>query len=141
DHTLWFNRIFRATQQQILYSGKWRTMGFALPAAIAAKIAYPDKQVVAIIGDGCFTMSMMELLTAVKYEIPVILIVMHNKTLAMEKHKMIEEGYTPYGVDLVNPNFAGLALSCGAAGFEVHQEQDLLSTLQQAFALEQPVLI
>lgn len=141
DHTIWFNRIFRARQQQVLYSGNWRTMGFALPAAISAKASYPDKQVVAIVGDGCLTMSMMELLTAVKYELPIIAIVVNNQCLAMEKHKMMVEGYRPYAVELHNPNFAQLAMSCGAAGFEVEQEQDLIPTLKQAFALNQPVLI
>lgn len=142
DHTLWFNRSFRATKQQkILYSGKWRTMGYALPAALAAKLIHPDRQVVAILGDGCLAMSMMELITAVKYELPITILVLNNQSLAMEKHKMIMEGFTPFGVDLLNPNFAQLAHSCGVLGFEVRQVDELLPKLQQALSMDKPVLI
>lgn len=141
DHTIWFNRLFRAQQQQVLYSGKWRTMGFGLPAAISTKLAYPDKQVVAIIGDGCFSMTMMELSTAVSYHVPIVIVVVHNQSLAMEKHKMIKEGIQPTAVQLVNPNFATLAQSFGVKGIKVEQESELIPALQEAYAANGPVVI
>src|SRR5690606_29044981 len=52
DHTLWFNRIFQAKEQDIVMSGRWRTLGFALAAAIAARLTFMDRQVVAVAGDG-----------------------------------------------------------------------------------------
>lgn len=141
DHTLWFNRSFRAVNQKILYSGKWRTMGYALPAALAAKLVHPDRQVIAIIGDGGFAMSMMELVTAVTYDLAITILVLNNHSLAMEKHHMMLEGFQPFGVDLVNPNFAQLAQSCGITGLEVRQAEELLPKLQQAMAVDKPVLV
>lgn len=141
DHTIWFNRVFRAEQQQVLYSGNWRTMGFGLPAAISAKLAHPEKQVVAIIGDGCFTMTMMELSTAVLYRVPIVIIVVHNQSFAMEKNKMIKEGIQPTAVNLVNPNFAALAESFGVKGIRVEQESELLPALLKAYAANDPVVV
>lgn len=141
DHTIWFNRVFRAEQQQVLYSGNWRTMGFGLPAAISAKLAHPEKQVVAIIGDGCFTMTMMELSTAVLYRVPIVIIVVHNQSFAMEKNKMIKEGIQPTAVNLVNPNFAALAESFGVKGIRVEQESELLPALLEAYAANDPVVV
>lgn len=141
DHTIWFNRVFRAEQQQVLYSGNWRTMGFGLPAAISAKLAHPKKQVVAIIGDGCFTMTMMELSTAVLYRVPIVIIVVHNQSFAMEKNKMIKEGIQPTAVNLVNPNFAALAESFGVKGIRVEQESELLPALLEAYAANDPVVV
>jgi pyruvate oxidase len=141
DHTIWFNRIFRARNQQVLYSGKWRTMGFGLPAAISAQINYPTKQVIAIVGDGGFAMTMMELSTVVKYKLPIIVIVSNNHSLAMEKNKMLVEGNQPYGIDLINPDFARLAEAFGAKGFKVIEDAELLPTLEKAMALWEPVVI
>ena len=141
DHTIWFNRIFRAKNQQVLYSGKWRTMGFALPASISAKISYPAKQVVAIVGDGSVAMTIMELATAVAYQIPIVVVVMNNQSLAMEKHKMESEHIPPFGTNLHNPNFAQVARAFGAIGIEVRAENQLYSALKEAYASNQPVLI
>jgi pyruvate oxidase len=141
DHTIWFNRIFRAKQQQVLYSGKWRTMGFGLPAAISAKLNYPEKQVVALVGDGCFSMTMMELSTAVRYGVPITVVIVNNQSLAMEKNKMLVSGMQPFGVDLTNPNFADLARSFGVEGIRVEQEDELVPALQEAYRLNQPVVL
>ncbi len=139
DHTLWFNRHFRAERQDVLYSGKWRTMGYGLPAALAAKLAYPEKQVVAIVGDGGLAMTMMEFSTAVKHRLPVIVIVVNNRSLALEKHKMMAEGYAPFGVDLHNPDFARLAETFGAKGVRVEKEDELAEALSENLFTEQPV--
>jgi pyruvate oxidase len=141
DHTIWFNRIFRAQEQQVLFSGKWRTMGFGLPAAISAKLSYPEKQVVALVGDGGFAMTMMELSTAVRYGVPIIVIVVNNQSLAMEKNKMLSNGMQPFSVELTNPNFAELAHSFGAKGIRVEQENELIPALQEAYTANQPVIL
>jgi pyruvate oxidase len=141
DHTIWFNRIFRAQQQQVLYSGKWRTMGFGLPAAISAKLNYPEKQVVALVGDGCFSMTMMELSTAVRYGVPITVVIVNNQSLAMEKNKMLVSGMQPFGVDLTNPNFADLARSFGVKAVRVEQQDELVPALQEAYQLNQPAIL
>jgi pyruvate oxidase len=141
DHTLWFNSDFRAKSQDVLYSGKWRTMGYGLPAAIAAKMVYPDKQVVAIVGDGGLAMTMMEWATAVRFNVPVIVVVMNNHSLAMEEHKMMAEGYTPFGVSLTNPDFAMLARSFGVSGEQISSESALIGALERHLHSDKPVCL
>lgn len=141
DHTVWFNRVFRAKRQHVLFSGKWRTMGFGLPAALAAKIASPDKQVIAFVGDGCMAMSMMEIATAVQYEIPIVIVVVNNGSLAMEKNSMIAAGMPPFGVTLTNPDFAQMAAAFGAKGIRVETADDLKPALKTAYEANVPVVV
>jgi pyruvate oxidase len=141
DHTLWFNRVFRATRQKVLFSGKWRTMGFGLPAAVSAKLSSPHKQVLALVGDGSFAMTMMELSTLVKYDLPVVVVVANNQALAAEKSKMKSSGLQPFGTELVNPDFAALARSFGIHGVRVDRENELNPVLQQMLAAGQSAVI
>lgn len=141
DHFLWFNRLFKGKGQTILISGKWRTLGFGLPAALVAKIDYPDRPVVAFVGDGGFTMVMADFLSAVKHELPITIIVANNKCYAMEKNKMTAEGLTPFGTKLHNPNFKMFAESCGGVGFIVEESKDLEVTFQKAFASNKPCIV
>jgi len=113
DHVLWFGKIFRGQRQFVLISGSWRSMGFGLPAALSAKLEYPKRQVLALVGDGGLTMSMGELVTAVEKGIAVKVIVFNNKSLAMEKNKMIVAGLSQTGVNLYNPDFSKVAEACG----------------------------
>lgn len=132
EHTLWFNRAFRAVRQTPLFSGKWRTMGFALPAAIAAKLACPDKQVVCVTGDGGLQMSLAELMTAVEQRVSFPLIVVNNGTLGLEEFKMGQAGYYPFGVRMHNPDFVRWAEACGVRGHAVHSVTDLDRAIQEA---------
>lgn len=141
EHTLWFNRAFRSTQQIPLFSGKWRTMGFALPAAIAAKLAYPEKQVVCITGDGGLQMNLAELMTAVAYQTSFLLIVLNNGTLGLEEMKMKQAGYQPYGVKLHNPDFVLWAQACGVNGQVVPQVSALEPLVKQALSRDELTLL
>lgn len=141
DHTVWFNRVFRAKRQHALFSGKWRTMGFGIPGAIAAKLAHPNKQVVALVGDGSFAITMMEIATAVKYETPITIVVVNNGSLAMEKNSMHAQGMQPFGVDLSSVDFANLAVALGAKGIRVEIANDLSSALNSAYTSGEPTVI
>lgn len=141
DHTVWFGRIFRPAHQRILMSGKWRTMGFGLPAALAAKIHYPPRQVIAIVGDGGISMTMADFITAVKYELPIVVVVLNNQSLAMEKNKMTAANLQPIGTDLLNPNFAAFAKACGGEGITVSSANELEKAFEQGLSLERPVII
>jgi pyruvate oxidase len=141
DHTVWFSRIFRSKGQRLLFSGDWRTMGFALPAAIAAKLCCPERQVLALVGDGGLAMSLMELSTAVRYLLPITLVVMNNGTLQMEKSKMIVQGYMQEGVNLNNPDFVALAQACGWHAMKVGSDTELEGALEQALMSERPTLL
>ncbi|MEX2462563.1 MAG: thiamine pyrophosphate-binding protein [Paenibacillaceae bacterium] len=141
DHTIWFNRIFRAKQQMVTFSGKWRTMGYGLPAAISAKLQYPEKEVTALVGDGSFMMTSMELSTLVKYNAPIKIIVTNNGTLAAEKSKMIAAGLKPYGVELTNPDFPMLASSFGIKSIKVDHFDNLSDALHEVYSDDQAVLL
>jgi pyruvate oxidase len=141
DHTVWFNRSFSTNGQDIVFSGTWRTLGYGLPAGVCAQLLFTDRQVIVIAGDGGFAMNMAELATVVMNNLPVKIIVLNNQCLAMEKNKMIEEGLTPYGTELVNPNFADLAASFGIAGIRISQADQLKDSLREFLQKDSPALI
>jgi pyruvate oxidase len=141
DHAVWFNRIFAGERQDILISGSWRTMGFGMPAAISAKLANPGRQVVALVGDGCIAQNMGEFLTAVRYRLPITVVVVNNGYLAMEKGKMEAKNLDSAVTAVTNPNFADFAAACGGVGFRVTRAGELASTLQQAIHSDQPAIV
>jgi pyruvate dehydrogenase (quinone)/pyruvate oxidase len=141
DHTLWFNRIFQAKRHQILVSGRWRTLGFALPAAIAAKLVDPKRQVVAVAGDGGAVQTLLEFSTAVQHGISLLYVILNNGCYAMEKNRMTAAGWIPHGSELHNPDFAAIAEACGGRGWRAETAAELEQALQQAKSEKVPVLI
>ncbi|WP_284505014.1 thiamine pyrophosphate-dependent enzyme [Caballeronia sp. INDeC2] len=103
--------------QQLVATGMLATMAPGLPFAIAAQLAYPGRQVVAIVGDGGFAMLMAELSTAVRYGLPVKIVVLRNDMLAEVVFEQKELGNPPYGCELGGIDFAQVAMACGADGF------------------------
>ena len=108
-------------------------MGYGLPAAIAAKLRFPNQMVIALAGDGCFQMTGNELATAVQYNAAVIILVIDNEmygTIRMHQHKNYKGKYKHTG--LVNPNFADLATAMGGKGYMVEKTEDFYQTFVQA---------
>jgi pyruvate oxidase len=141
DVTVWMNRNFKPNNHWMLFSGTWRTMGFGLPAAMSAKLTFPNKQVVAVVGDGGIEMVLADLLTAVKYNLDITVIIFNNHALQMERDKMVVGGYKQEGVELTNPNFVQLATACGWKGLTVNSDSELEKTLQEAISTVGPVLV
>lgn len=141
ENQWWFGRNFRMKRQRFAMSGYLGTMGFGLPRAIAAKLAYPDATVVCITGDGGFSMVMADFVTAVKYDLPIVVVVLNNHELAMIREEQREAGYPPYGTELVNPDFAAYAETCGGAGIRVARPQDLPEAVSRAVKMNKPVVI
>lgn len=141
DNTVWTNRIFRQKDQSVLFSGYWRTMGFGLPAAMAAKLAKPEKQVVAIVGDGGLQMVLADLLTATRYELGITVVVLNNESLQMERDKIQAEKKKEVGVDLTNPDFVKLAEACGWKGLRASSDTELESLLEEALNTNAPTLV
>jgi len=142
DHTLWFNRIFQARpNQEILVSGRWRTLGFALPAAISARLRFPERQAVAVAGDGGSLQTLMEFRTAVDHALPIVLVVLNNHAYAMEKNRMNAAGLATLGSLLENPDFARVAEACGGLGFKASDAEQLREYLRRAFLSGRPALI
>ena len=141
DGTVWLNRNFRQKQQKVLFSGYWRTMGFGLPAAMAAKLEKPEKQVVAIVGDGGLQMTLADLTTATRYGLNITVIVLNNGSLQMERDKINVMDKKEIGVDLTNPDFVKIAEACGWKGFHVATDQELESMLETALKIKAPTLV
>lgn len=137
----WFGRNFRMKKQQFVMSGYLATMGFGLPGAIAAKIAYPDRRVFCITGDGGFAMAMSDFVTAVKYNLQMIVIILNNHQLGMIRVEQKVENYENFATDLKNPDFVMFARSCGGDGKRVTEGADLTRTIRWALQQEKPVII
>jgi pyruvate dehydrogenase (quinone) len=127
---------------QFSLSGTLATMANGLPYSIGAAVAYPDRQVVAIVGDGGFTMLMGELATLVKYRLPVKIIIFKNNVLGMIKwEQMVLEGTPQFGVQLQPIDFVAFARACGAAGFMVDDPAQVPSVLRQALDHPGPAIV
>jgi pyruvate dehydrogenase (quinone) len=118
-NTTWIARNLHLTEQQMFScSGNLATMAPGLPYAIGAQVAYPGRQVVAFVGDGGFTMLMGELLTAVKYNLPIKVIIIKNDVLGQIKwEQIVFLGNPEYGVQLQTADFAMWARAAGAEGY------------------------
>ncbi|HJV47122.1 MAG TPA: thiamine pyrophosphate-binding protein [Bacillota bacterium] len=141
DHTVWFNRSFTTKGQKVLFSGTWRTLGYALPAGICAGLIFPDKEIIVLAGDGGFTMNLGELSTLMMLHLPIKIVIFNNHCLAMEKNKMQYMGLKPYGVELVNPNFASLAEAYGIRGIRIEHPQNLRDGIRNMLQTKGPVLL
>ncbi len=123
-------------------SGMLATMGNSLPYSVAAAIAYPGRQVVCLSGDGGFTMMMMELLTMVKYKLPVKVVVLKNNVLGQIKwEQMVFEGTPQFGVELQPLDFARYAQACGADGFTLDDPDNAADVLRAAFESPGPAVV
>ena len=109
ENCWWFGRNFQMKKtQKMIMSGLLASMGFGLPGAMAAALAYPNKQIVCITGDGGFTQVMGDFLTALKYNLPVKVFVMNNKSLGMIQQEQKVEGYPSSQTELFDFSFADL---------------------------------
>jgi len=141
ENQWWFGRNFRMKHQRFAMSGYLGTMGFGFPAAIAAKIAYPEKNVICITGDGGFSQSMSDFVTAVKYHLPMVVVVLNNRQLGMIQVEQLTEHYPNFGTDLLNPDFAAYAETCGGKGIKVSRPGELREAFLRAMELDMPVIL
>jgi len=141
ENQWWFGRNFRMKRQKFAMSGYLATMGFGFPGAIAAKLAYPDRPVFCITGDGGFSMAMADFVTTVKYDLPMVVIVLNNRQLGMIQVEQMAEHYPNFGTDLLNPDFAGYAEVCGGIGIRVKQPLELEPAILEAMKADRPVIV
>jgi pyruvate dehydrogenase (quinone) len=127
---------------QFSLSGSLATMANGLPYSIGAAAAYPDRQVVCVVGDGGFTMLMGEVATLVKYNMNVKVIIIKNNVLGQIKwEQIVFEGNPEFGVQLQPIDFAGYAMNCGAAGYTIEHPEEAESVLREALAHPGPAVI
>jgi pyruvate dehydrogenase (quinone) len=129
-------------EQMFSLSGNLATMACGLPYAIGAQAAYPDRQVVAFVGDGGFTMLMGEIATAVKHELPIKVIIIKNNSLGQIKwEQMVFLGNPEYVCDLHPIDFAAFARACGAKGMSIERPEECRRVLEEALATPGPVVV
>ncbi|WP_068262862.1 ubiquinone-dependent pyruvate dehydrogenase [Janibacter limosus] len=117
------------------------SMANAIPQAIGAQLAHPDRQVVTLSGDGGLAMLMGELLTVRQHDLPIKIVVLNNSSLNFVELEMKAAGLPGFGTDLHNPDFSQVAEACGIKGFRVTEAADLEGSLRAAFAHDGPALV
>jgi pyruvate dehydrogenase (quinone) len=140
--TWWARHISARAGQMYSLSGNLATMACGLPYAIAAQVAHPDRQCVAFVGDGAFSMLMADFVTAVKYKLPIKVVIIKNNTLGQIKwEQMVFLGNPEYGVDLQPIDFSEVAHACGGAGFTVEDPADCGRTVEEFLAVPGPAVL
>jgi acetolactate synthase-1/2/3 large subunit len=127
-----------------LTSGGLGTMGYGFPAAMGAQVAFPNRLVIDIAGDGSFQMNSQELATVVQYQLPVKVAILNNGFLGMVRQwqeLFFERRYASVGLEGVSPDFVKLADAYGAVGLRATKPEEVLPTLRNAFSIPKPVLI
>ncbi|MEA2691511.1 MAG: hypothetical protein QOJ16_898 [Acidobacteriota bacterium] len=142
-NTTWFARHIPVKKGQMhSVSGTLASMANGLPYTIAAQIAYPDRQCIAFVGDGGFTMLMGEFATAVKYKLPIKVVIVKNNSLGQIKwEQMIFLGNPEYGCDLHPIDFAAFARACGGTGFTITDPAECGAVMQEALETPGPVIV
>ena len=141
--TAWAARYLQLKRGQLFScSGNLASMAPGLPYAIAAQIAYPGRQSVAFVGDGGFTMLMGEFATAVKYRLPIKVVIVKNNVLGMIKwEQMVFLGNPEYGVSLEPIDFVKFAEACGAIGFRCERPDEARPALEAMLLADGPALV
>jgi pyruvate dehydrogenase (quinone) len=139
---VWAARLVHATAgRRILGSYAHGSMANALPHAIGAQCAEPDRQVIAMCGDGGFSMLMGDFLTLIQRDLPVKLVIFNNGSLGMVALEMMVEGALPHQTALKNPDFAAVARAAGMTGIRIEDPTDVRDGLREALATHGPVLV
>jgi pyruvate dehydrogenase (quinone) len=140
--TWWARHILARRGQMHTLSGNLATMAPGLPYTIAAQVAFPNRQCVAFVGDGGFSMLMADFVTAVKYKLPIKVVIIKNNTLGQIKwEQMVFLGNPEYGVDLQPIDFAAFAHACGGVGFSVEDPADCGRALDELLAAPGPAIL
>lgn len=139
---VWGARYLRASsKRKLIGSFNHGSMANALPQAIGAAFACPDRQVLALCGDGGLSMTLGDMETIVQYKLPVKLIVFNNRSLGMVKLEMQVIGLPDCQTDMLNPDFAQVARAMGMPGLTVSNPEEVVSAIRRAFATEGPILV
>lgn len=141
-HKMWMARMFRCeVPNTCIISNGFASMGIALPGAIAAKLAFPERKVVAVTGDAGFLMNVQEIETAVRMKAPLVVLIWNDGGYGLIKWKQISQFGRTSHVDFDNPDFVRLAESFGAVGLRIGKTEELLPTLRKALESDSVTII
>ncbi|MDR2997928.1 MAG: ubiquinone-dependent pyruvate dehydrogenase [Microbacterium sp.] len=140
--TVWAARYFTMTEgRRLIGSFNHGSMANALLHGIGAQVAYPDRQVVALAGDGGLSMMLGELISLTQNKLPVKVVVVNNSSLNFVELEMKAAGFVTYGTDLENPDFAAVAQALGIFARRVERSEDLLDAVAEVLAHDGPALL
>ncbi|MCH8476070.1 MAG: hypothetical protein LAT55_12690 [Opitutales bacterium] len=134
-YKIWFARNYPATcPNTVLLDNALATMGAGLPSAMACKMVFPDKPVLAIVGDGGFMMNSQDLETALRLDLHLVVLILNDASYGMIRWKQADMGFADFGLQFKNPNFVKYAESYGAFGHRIGSEAEVVPTLEKALA-------
>jgi len=128
-------------QQRFTTSGWFATMGNGVPGGIAAKLSYPERQVFTFSGDGGFAMQMQDIITQVKYNLPIINVVFSNDSFGFIEAEQEDTEQTKFGVEIAGADFGKVGEALGAKGYTVTESHQRPSLFEQAKSSTKPVVI
>jgi acetolactate synthase-1/2/3 large subunit len=141
-YKLWFSRLYKTyAPNTVLLDNALASMGAGLSSGITAKLLHPERRVLAICGDGGFMMNCQELETAIRYGVPVVVLILNDNAFGFIKWKQKKMHFEDFGLDYGNPDFSLFAESFGAAGIKVKEGDNLAEVLEKAFSLNKVVVI
>ena len=141
-HKIWIARFYPAySPNTVLISNGFASMGFAVPAAISAKLLYPGRKVIAATGDGGFLMSAAELETAVRLKVPFVVVIFNDNCYGLIQWKQRIKYGRDFCVRVNNPDFVRLGESFGCRSYRVDQGDDLADTLREALDQDVPAIV
>ena len=141
-HKMWMSRMYKAERPNTcIISNGFAAMGIAVPGAIAAKLAYPDRKVVAVTGDAGFMMNSQEIETALRMKTSFVVLIWNDSEYGLITWHQMRHFGRPSHIEFKNPDFVKYAESFGAKGYRVERTEDLLPTLQEALAQDTVVVI
>ncbi|MGG3891577.1 acetolactate synthase large subunit [Metabacillus fastidiosus] len=141
-HKLWIARMYQPEKpNHMIISNGFATMGIAVPGAIAAKLAHPDKPVVAVTGDGGFLMNGVELATAKRLGISFTVVIFHDEKYGLIEWKQLNKFNRTNAIEFTDPDFLQFAESFGVKGIKVSHSDELLPALEEAISSNEIVLI
>jgi acetolactate synthase-1/2/3 large subunit len=141
ENRLFMTHFFQTKRAGTLIMPGIGAMGYAIPAALAAKLVYPERQVVAVCGDGGFGMAMNGMITAYEESIPIVTVVLNNSALGWVKHGQQENMDRVIASEFGNIDYAEIARAMGCRGFRVQEPDDLGSALSEAFEGNEPTVV
>jgi acetolactate synthase-1/2/3 large subunit len=141
-HKMWMSRMYRAERPNTcIISNGFAAMGIAVPGALAAKLAYPERKVIAVTGDAGFMMNSQEIETALRMKTPFVILIWNDSEYGLITWHQLRHFGRPSHIAFKNPDFVKYAESFGAKGYRVESAQDLVPTLKKAFADNTVVIV
>ncbi|HYZ16818.1 MAG TPA: thiamine pyrophosphate-binding protein [Candidatus Acidoferrum sp.] len=142
NYAIWLHRYYQYAPYRTQLAPNSGAMGYGLPAAIAAKLVHPERTVVNVAGDGCFLMTGQELATAVRYDLPVIVLVVNNASYgSIRAHQEMQYPERVIGTDLTNPDFVAFARSFGAYAERVEKTEQFAAAFERARNAGRPAVL